>query len=309
MSKNCAVILAAGEGKRMKANKPKPMMEVLDRPMIDWVLDAVDASGVKDTILVVGALDDAAVAEGFVEAGRDDRDGVAVRFVEGEALRDGGGVHEGRVAVQDEDVLRVGGVQVVEGHHDGVAGAEALFLLRVFREDPRLGLVDVLVGTLRDAEDRVHRVCHVVGGDEVIDLLHGVQTGLREVVVDGLFDRRRLDDTVEVLVRHGDGAVDEVADGVGKVGVVPLDHRLIGDGAVRCVGHLGQEIVPGGVDAEERREVIGIDDVATGLGHLVLTEEQPRVAVDLLRKRLTEGHQHDGPVDGVETDDILADQM
>lgn len=55
MSKNCAVILAAGEGKRMKANKPKPMMEVLSRPMIDWVLDAVDESGVKDTILVVGA--------------------------------------------------------------------------------------------------------------------------------------------------------------------------------------------------------------------------------------------------------------
>lgn len=55
MSKNCAVILAAGEGKRMKANKPKPMMEVLDRPMIDWVLDATEVSGVNDTILVVGA--------------------------------------------------------------------------------------------------------------------------------------------------------------------------------------------------------------------------------------------------------------
>ncbi|MBR0364435.1 MAG: NTP transferase domain-containing protein [Clostridia bacterium] len=55
MSKNCAVILAAGEGKRMKANKPKPMMEVLSRPMIDWVLDAAEASGVKVTILVVGA--------------------------------------------------------------------------------------------------------------------------------------------------------------------------------------------------------------------------------------------------------------
>lgn len=55
MSNNCAVILAAGEGKRMKANKPKPMMEVLSRPMIDWVLDAAEASGVRDTILVVGA--------------------------------------------------------------------------------------------------------------------------------------------------------------------------------------------------------------------------------------------------------------
>ncbi len=55
MSKNCAVVLAAGEGKRMKANKPKPMMEVLDRPMIDWVLDAVEASDVQEKILIVGA--------------------------------------------------------------------------------------------------------------------------------------------------------------------------------------------------------------------------------------------------------------
>ena len=55
MSKNCAVVLAAGEGKRMKANKPKPMMEVLGRPMIDWVLDAVEQSDVEEKILVVGA--------------------------------------------------------------------------------------------------------------------------------------------------------------------------------------------------------------------------------------------------------------
>lgn len=54
MSKNCAVILAAGEGKRMKSNKPKALAEVLFRPMIDWVLDAVQDSGIEDKILVVG---------------------------------------------------------------------------------------------------------------------------------------------------------------------------------------------------------------------------------------------------------------
>ena len=54
MSKNCAVVLAAGEGKRMKSNKPKALAEVLFRPMVDWVLDAVRESGVEDTILVVG---------------------------------------------------------------------------------------------------------------------------------------------------------------------------------------------------------------------------------------------------------------
>lgn len=54
MSKNCAVILAAGEGKRMKSNKPKALAEVLFRPMIDWVLDAVRDSGIEDKVLVVG---------------------------------------------------------------------------------------------------------------------------------------------------------------------------------------------------------------------------------------------------------------
>ncbi len=41
---NCAVILAAGEGKRMKSDKPKVLCEVLGRPMIDYVIDACRSS-------------------------------------------------------------------------------------------------------------------------------------------------------------------------------------------------------------------------------------------------------------------------
>ena len=51
---NSAIILAAGEGKRMKSNKPKAMAEVLFQPMINWVLDAVQGAGVEETCLVVG---------------------------------------------------------------------------------------------------------------------------------------------------------------------------------------------------------------------------------------------------------------
>lgn len=54
MSKNSAIILAAGEGKRMKSNKPKAMAEVLFKPMIDWVLDAANAAGIAKPCLVVG---------------------------------------------------------------------------------------------------------------------------------------------------------------------------------------------------------------------------------------------------------------
>ncbi len=53
---NCAVILAAGEGTRMKSKKPKVLAQVLYKPMIDWVIDSVKACGLdeKDICVVTG---------------------------------------------------------------------------------------------------------------------------------------------------------------------------------------------------------------------------------------------------------------
>ncbi len=50
---NCAVILAAGEGKRMKSRLPKVLCQVLFKPMIDWVIDAA-AGTAAEVCLVVG---------------------------------------------------------------------------------------------------------------------------------------------------------------------------------------------------------------------------------------------------------------
>lgn len=50
----CAVVLAGGQGKRMKSDLPKPMFEVLDVPMIDWVLDACEESEITDVCVVTG---------------------------------------------------------------------------------------------------------------------------------------------------------------------------------------------------------------------------------------------------------------
>ncbi|MBQ8902932.1 MAG: NTP transferase domain-containing protein, partial [Oscillospiraceae bacterium] len=36
-----AIILAAGDGKRMKSSRPKVMCEVLEKPMIGWVIDSL----------------------------------------------------------------------------------------------------------------------------------------------------------------------------------------------------------------------------------------------------------------------------
>lgn len=49
-----AVILAGGEGKRMKSDKPKALSLVLGRPMLRWVLDAVTGAGVDDICVLTG---------------------------------------------------------------------------------------------------------------------------------------------------------------------------------------------------------------------------------------------------------------
>ena len=54
----CAIVLAAGEGKRMKSKKPKAMMEVLFKPMLGWVIDSVREAGIRDVCVVTGHLEE-----------------------------------------------------------------------------------------------------------------------------------------------------------------------------------------------------------------------------------------------------------
>lgn len=53
MSK-CAIILAGGEGKRMKSDKPKTLSQVLSKPMLQWVIDSVRKSGIEKICVVKG---------------------------------------------------------------------------------------------------------------------------------------------------------------------------------------------------------------------------------------------------------------
>lgn len=49
-----AVVLAGGRGTRMQSDLPKVLFPVHGRPMIHWVLDALDRAGVEEKIVVVG---------------------------------------------------------------------------------------------------------------------------------------------------------------------------------------------------------------------------------------------------------------
>lgn len=51
---NSVIILAGGQGKRMKTDIPKVLCEVLEKPMLRWVIDACEESDLKNICIVKG---------------------------------------------------------------------------------------------------------------------------------------------------------------------------------------------------------------------------------------------------------------
>lgn len=51
---NKVIILAGGQGKRMKADMPKPLFKVLGEPMLEWMISACEDSGLSDICVVKG---------------------------------------------------------------------------------------------------------------------------------------------------------------------------------------------------------------------------------------------------------------
>ena len=55
--KCCAIVLAAGVGKRMKSNRPKQFMELGEKPVLYYSLKAFEESFIEEIVLVTGAND------------------------------------------------------------------------------------------------------------------------------------------------------------------------------------------------------------------------------------------------------------
>jgi len=52
-----AVVLAAGEGRRLEPltnRRPKPMLPIAGKPLIEYVLDAIVEAGIDEVVFVVG---------------------------------------------------------------------------------------------------------------------------------------------------------------------------------------------------------------------------------------------------------------
>jgi bifunctional UDP-N-acetylglucosamine pyrophosphorylase / glucosamine-1-phosphate N-acetyltransferase len=134
MKSNVAIVLAAGKGTRMKSDLPKVLVEVCRRPMLEYVLDALEAGGIRRTIVVIGYRAD------LVRTAIDGRPGVEFA-VQTEQLGTGHAVR----ACRDLLVGQQGPVLVVAGDSPMMQSASIGALLADFERSPAA----CLLGTAR----------------------------------------------------------------------------------------------------------------------------------------------------------------
>ena len=137
MDEPLAIVLAAGMGTRMKSDLPKVLCQVLGRPMIEFVLDALEAAGVARTVAVVGYKAD------DVKSALRGRKNVQYAL-QAERLGTGHAVKMAREFLQNHD----GPVVVLAGDSPMVQAASIRKLLEHFREHRPA----CLMGTLHKAD-------------------------------------------------------------------------------------------------------------------------------------------------------------
>ncbi|HWI85110.1 MAG TPA: nucleotidyltransferase family protein [Sphingomonas sp.] len=99
------MVLAAGLGKRMRpltATRPKPLVEIAGKPLLDHVLDRLRAAGVKRAVVNAHYLADVLVAH--LEDQAQDIE-ILISDERGELLETGGGVAKALPLIEDDSFL------------------------------------------------------------------------------------------------------------------------------------------------------------------------------------------------------------
>lgn len=213
-----AVILAAGEGKRMKSDLAKVLHPLDGRPLLDHVLAACEEAGVARAVVVVGSRREQVIAwlAARPKTAMDVRHAVqAEQHGTGHALRcafpvvdEGGAPARLAVLCGDAPLLRPRTVRALFDLHRG-RGAAATILTadladptgygRVIRD--ATGAVEKIVEH-KDATDAERAVREINSADYVFDTAD-VRSALAEVTADNQQGEYYLTDTIAILKERG----------------------------------------------------------------------------------------------------------
>lgn len=143
-----AVVLAAGKGRRLwplTENRPKPMIPVANRPILEHIIESLEVAGVEEVILVVGANRER--VQNYFENGQDydveisyaiqdQQLGTGHALLQAEAQ-----LNESFVVLNGDRIVRADAIEDVWEHHQQT-GTPVMGVTRV-SEPSRYGVVEL----------------------------------------------------------------------------------------------------------------------------------------------------------------------
>jgi bifunctional UDP-N-acetylglucosamine pyrophosphorylase / glucosamine-1-phosphate N-acetyltransferase len=224
-----AVVLAAGEGTRMRSTRPKPLHLLCGRPMVVHVLDALAELAVDRVVVVVGH--GAERVSKLVQAQAPE--GPAIEFVEQRVQRGtGDAVSVALTGFAAEDEMEDGDIVVLPGDTPLLRPPTLAALVRVHRQSGAAAsvltaVIDDPTGygrIVRGKDDRVLRIVEHADADAEELAIHEVNTSiycfrravlapaLRRLSPENAQGEYYLSDIVEVLADAGYTVVSLIAD-------------------------------------------------------------------------------------------------
>ena len=150
-----AVILAAGEGQRLRpftATKPKVMLSIADKPILQYVVESLAQNGIRNIVLVVGYRRE----QVFDYMGSGERFGVEITYITQERQLGTAHALAQAKAVVENEFLVLPGDNLIEANTIAQFGAltpNAMLVKRV--DNPvRYGVVTIEKGVVRDIAEK-----------------------------------------------------------------------------------------------------------------------------------------------------------
>ena len=186
---------------------------------------------------------------------------------------------------------------------------QARLALLALAEDPGLGDIDIAVAIADQLPDFAQRQRELKGVHVLFHQRGQGLTMLAQLGVRLLFLAGRGQHAAKVLFDHGHRAADQVAQVVRQIGIDAAQDGFQRAVAIRAKGHFAQQVIAQRVHAIALHNRLGIHHIALGFAHLIVAKEQPAVGEHLLGQWQAQRVQHDGPIDRVEANDVLAHEM
>jgi len=182
-----ALIMAAGQGTRMKSRTPKVLHQILDTPLVHYVISAAEKAGCARTLVVTGhqrELVEAVLPDGVEKVFQPERIGTANTVLVAEEALAGA---EGKLVVLSGDVPLLQ-PETIAALLDACTG-HAMVVLTAHADDPRgYGRV------LRNEYGAISGIVEEKDATEEQRRITEVNTGVYCFELEGLFDRlRRID--------------------------------------------------------------------------------------------------------------------